>query len=52
MRIYVYSDRVTELECKADKKKGERFYVIRGMFISVRAVQLFCLLCQFVLLIA
>lgn len=37
MRIYVYSDCVTELQCKADqKKKSENiFYIIRGMFISV-----------------
>lgn len=36
MRICVYSDSVSELECKADKKeKGYIFYVLRGMLISV-----------------
>lgn len=51
MGIYAYSDCISELECKADKKKKGKFFdVIYGMFVAVNN-WLFCLLHKSVLLL-
>jgi len=51
MRIYVYSDCISESECKADKKGPSFMLPVVCLYLSV-AAWLFCLLCKLFLLLA